>query len=208
MKKNLLLHVCCAPCLTIAHLRLNEDNFNVTGFFYNPNIHPYAEYKARKEEVFKFFIKTCPGASKPVKSKYETKLWFETMKKLETEQFASVGKSFSLKNEPEGGKRCQTCYRLRLYKTAKIAKKLGFNAFTTTLTVSPHKNAAAINKIGQEIEHVLEIEFIVADFKKKDGFKKSVELSKKYNLRRQNYCGCVFSKMQSEKRKKKKKINE
>jgi len=175
-KPGILLHVCCGTCSLHPYFFLKED-FNVTFFFYNPNIHPPKEYIKRLEGV-KTVSRTY---SIPlIIGEYEAKEWFQLTK--------------DLKDEPEGGMRCPVCFKMRLEKTAEKAKKLGFDFFGTTLTVSPHKNQYSINSIGLEIESLEKINFFQADFKKKDGFKKTVQLSKELNLYRQNYCGCVYSK--------------
>jgi predicted adenine nucleotide alpha hydrolase (AANH) superfamily ATPase len=173
---NLLVHTCCAPCSTYVSEKLLQDGFNITGFFYNPNIHPFDEYTRRLEEL------SCYVDLKKykliVKEDIENK-WFEAIKGLE--------------HEKEGGRRCEACYRLRLEETALYAKHNNFDGFTTVLTISPHKNAQLINKIGKELEIKYGIYFLEADFKKYNGFKRSIELSKEHNLYRQNYCGCKFS---------------
>jgi hypothetical protein len=174
-KPTLLLHICCAPCATHTLEQLRKD-FNVTGFFYNPNIQPETEFKRRLEETKRLaaimdftVIFLEEGQDK----------WSESTKGYE--------------DEPEGGQRCSICYKLRLEKTAQYAKAKGFAGFTTTLTISPHKQASIINEIGRELADNYGISFYNADFKKKNGFKKSSELSKKYHLYRQSYCGCLFS---------------
>lgn len=175
---KLLLHICCAPCSTEVIERLSTQ-YEVTGFFYNPNIHPKREYQSRLSELERFSGK---AGFRVICSDYDVKGWFKRVKGLE--------------KEPEGGKRCEICFRLRLEETAKAAKKGGFDIFTTTLTISPHKDAKVINTIGKDLEKTHGISFLAADFKKKDGFKKSVEHSKKHGLLRQDYCGCIFSRME------------
>jgi predicted adenine nucleotide alpha hydrolase (AANH) superfamily ATPase len=175
-KPGILLHVCCGTCSLHPYLLLRKD-FNVTFFFYNPNIHPVKEYFKRLEGV----ITVSKTYSVPlITGEYEIKKWFRLTK--------------NLKDEPEGGNRCTVCFKMRLENAAKTAKKLGFDFFGTTLTVSPHKNQKVINSIGLEIGALKKINFYQADFKKKDGFKKTVQLSKNLNLYRQNYCGCIYSK--------------
>lgn len=173
-KQNLLLHICCAPCSTHV-IRLLKEDFNVTAYFYNPNIHPKKEYLLRLEALKKFAERT---GLKYIEGLYDTERWFKETKGYEA--------------EPEGGKRCEICYRLRVGETARFAKGK-FEWFATTLTVSPHKNAKVINSIGEELADRYGLKFYAADFKKKDGFKKSVQLSKEHNLYRQSYCGCVYS---------------
>lgn len=175
-KPKILLHICCAPCSTHVINTLKKD-YNVTGFFYNPNIHPKREYIQRAKEMNKLLQKMD---IRTIEGEYDLKEWYKATKGFE--------------NEPEGGKRCEICFRMRLKKTAELAKDKGFQSFTTTLTIGPQKNAKMINDIGIELSTFYNIEFLQADFKKKDGFKKSVELSKKYDLKRQEYCGCIFSK--------------
>jgi predicted adenine nucleotide alpha hydrolase (AANH) superfamily ATPase len=176
LKPKMLLHVCCGTCSLHPYLFLKE-NFEVTFFFYNPNIHPQNEYFKRLEGV-RTVSKTF---SVPlIIGEYEIKEWFQLTE--------------DLKDEPEGGNRCPLCFRMRLERTAEEAKSLGFDFFGTTLTVSPHKNQKVINFIGAELQTLKEINFFQADFKKKDGFKKTVQLSKSLNLYRQNYCGCAYSK--------------
>ena len=174
-KDRLLLHTCCAPCSPHV-IELLQREFKLSAFFYNPNIHPLEEYQLRLKEMKQF----CERIDlELVIGNYDVDQWFHTTKGME--------------NEKEGGKRCDLCFRMRLEKVAHVALKNGFSHFTTTLTVSPHKNAMVINQIGCELQNKYSINFYEADFKKKDGFKKSCELSKKYGFYRQNYCGCVYS---------------
>ncbi len=174
-KPTLLLHICCAPCATHTLEQLRKD-FNVTGFFYNPNIQPEAEFKRRLEET-----------------KRLAALMDFTIIFLEEGQDKWSESTKAYEDEPEGGQRCSICYKFRLEKTAQFAKAKGFAWFTTSLTISPHKRASIINDIGNELADNYGINFYNADFKKKNGFKKSSELSKKYQLYRQSYCGCLFS---------------
>jgi len=177
---RLLLHVCCAPCSTEAIKRLARL-YDVTGFFYNPNIHPQEEYEKRRREFERF----AGEISLPVIfAEYESERWAECVRGFES--------------EPEGGLRCTVCFQIRLEKTAEEALSLGFDAFTTTLSISPHKNSAAINTVGAEVGEKYGISFLAVDFKKQEGFKKSVEHSKHYGLRRQSYCGCIYSKRERE----------
>lgn len=177
---NLLLHSCCAPCSSYVIEYLSEY-FNIYVFFYNPNITEYNEYIKRMNEQ-KRFIKEFDSKNivKYIDGKYDV------------DNFFSKTKLF--KDEKEGGKRCKICYRMRLEEAAKIAKQNNCEYFTTTLTISPHKNAQAINQIGSELEQKYGIKYLYSDFKKKNGYKRSIELSKIYNLYRQNYCGCCYSK--------------
>ena len=172
---NLLLHICCANCGTVVIERLNEK-FNLTLFWYNPNIQPKYEYEKRLRDVKKLAkIYNLPL----IIGSYNVKYWFDLVRGFE--------------KEPEGGKRCPICFKMRLTRTAKYAQENGFSYFTTTLTVGPQKNAEIINKTGEEISKKYNLNFYKANFKKKDGFKRSIELSKKYDFYRQNYCGCIFS---------------
>lgn len=180
-KPTLLLHSCCAPCSSSVIERL-LPYFKITIFYYNPNIEPYKEYLKRKEEQIKF-IKDLNENINFLDCDYENEIFKELSKGLE--------------NMPEGGYRCHKCYNLRLEKTAITAKKNNFDYFGTTLTVSPYKNSQVLNKIGEEISKSLNIKYLYSDFKKKEGYKKSIELSKKYNLYRQNYCGCIYSKTEN-----------
>ncbi|MFQ6136379.1 MAG: epoxyqueuosine reductase QueH [Candidatus Hydrothermarchaeales archaeon] len=182
-KPRLLLHICCAPCSTHVIQTLKKD-YEVTGYFYNPNIHPKEEYRHRLEEMRGFADKI---GLETMDGEYEIKRWFKAVRGHE--------------KDPEGGERCDICYYLRLKKTAKFAKENGFEYFTTTLSISPHKEAKVINSMGDEISKRCGIKFYSADFKKRDGFKKSVELSKEYDLYRQDYCGCIFSKKERDEKK-------
>ena len=174
-KPRLLLHACCAPCATSVIERL-KSRYDVEVFFFNPNIHPKREYEARLKEVIKLCnfhkIKLHIG-------RYDTKRWFKLAKHY--------------KQDKEGGKRCTICYAYRMFETAKLAKQKGFDYFTTTLSVSPLKRYDSIAHIGKTLSNKMGIKFEDTDFKKKDGFKRSVELSKQFNFYRQNYCGCVYS---------------
>ena len=175
-KERLLLHTCCAPCSPHV-IEILQKEFEVSAFFYNPNIHPIEEYRRRLEEMERF----CKKVSVELMIvDYDTDRWFHITKGLE--------------DEKEGGKRCELCYRMRMEKAACVAQTNGFQHFTTTLTVSPHKKAMVINQIGHELQKKYPIAFYEVDFKKHDGFKKSCELSKKYGFYRQSYCGCVYSK--------------
>ena len=175
MKQKLLLHVCCAPCSTHVINELKKD-YNLTLYFYNPNIHKEDEYKKRLKQVKKLASKLRLPL---LIGKYNIDKWFKATKGQE--------------KEPEGGKRCNTCFFLRLDDVAKLAKKHKFHSFTTTLTVSPYKNSTVINLIGKRLKDKYNVNFLESDFKKQGGYKKSIELSKKHNLYRQNYCGCLYS---------------
>lgn len=179
-KKKILLHSCCAPCSSHVISVLTEY-FDIIIFYYNPNIEPYLEYQKRKEEEIRF-IKEFPHNNKIeiIDCDYDNNLYHEKVKGLE--------------NEPEKGKRCTVCFKMRLEKTAQVAKEKHCDYFGTTLTVSPYKNASLLNAIGKELEEKYHIKYLHSDFKKKNGYKHSIELANKYNLYRQNYCGCIYSK--------------
>ncbi len=189
---TLLLHVCCGPCSSSVLERL-ASYFEITIYYYNPNISPMEEYKKRVEEVKRFLREI----------KAENKIHF-IEGKYDNEIFENLAKG--LENEPEGGARCVKCYYLRLEETAKVAKENNFDYFTTTLSVSPYKNASKLNEIGRLLEDKYDTHYLVSDFKKKDGYKRSIELSKEYNLYRQDYCGCIYSKKEREEYEKSKNI--
>ena len=175
----LLLHACCAPCSSAVLERIGNF-FKITIFYYNPNITNEEEYKKRVEEVKRFISS--------FKTKYPISL---EEGNYDPREFFDISKG--LEKEPERGKRCYKCYLLRLNETAKIADKLGFDYFCTTLTLSPHKNSNWINEIGELLDTKYNSHYLYSDFKKKNGYKRSIELSDEYNLYRQNYCGCVYS---------------
>ena len=181
VKPTLLLHACCAPCSSYCIEYLHE-HFEITLFFYNPNIFPVEEYDLRADELRRLVSEMGLNI---------TVLECEN----DTESFYALARG--RENLREGAERCFDCYRLRLEKTAALAKKKGFDYFTTTLSISPLKNAAKLREIGLELEEKYEVKNLPSDFKKKEGYKRSTELSKKHNLYRQNYCGCVYSKRQS-----------
>ena len=176
---TLLLHSCCAPCSSYC-LEYLAQYFKITVFYYNPNIYPESEYALRAEEQKRLI--------KELKVKNEIS-FLETG--FNPEEFYSAVKG--LEKEREGGERCFVCYRLRLSKTAEEAKKRGFDYFTTTLSISPLKNAEKLNEIAEDEGIKNGIKHLPSDFKKKNGYKRSIELSKEYGLHRQDYCGCVYS---------------
>lgn len=183
-KPGLLLHSCCGPCSTAVVERLVEE-YNVTVFFYNPCITDENEYQKRKTAQLRFIEQyNMENMGKTVvhfkEGSYRPKEFFRLTEGLE--------------EEPEGGARCRVCFRQRLEKTAEEAKLSGYDYFGTTLTVSPHKDYSAISEIGRDIALKYCLSFLDMDFKKKDGFRRSIELSAKYGLYRQNYCGCKYSK--------------
>ena len=177
--EKLLLHSCCAPCST-ACIEALKDFFDITVFYYNPNITDQAEYEKRKEEQIKLLkILNIPF----LEGEYNVQVFFDGAKPLA--------------NEKEGGKRCEFCIALRLEQTFKKAKELGFNYFCSTLSVSPHKNSSFINQVGKSLSQN-ECQYLVNNFKKNNGFLRSIQLSNKYELYRQDYCGCVYSKRQGD----------
>ena len=177
---KLLLHTCCAPCSSYC-IEYLSNYFDITVLYYNPNISPQEEYEKRKQEQIRF-LKEYPSINK-----------LDIMDiDYDYNDFLSIAKG--LEQEKEGGRRCHKCYLLRLEKTAQIAKKHHFDYFGTTLTVSPYKNSKVLNEIGKVLQEKYNVAYLFSDFKKKEGYKRSIELSKEYNLYRQNYCGCVYSK--------------
>jgi predicted adenine nucleotide alpha hydrolase (AANH) superfamily ATPase len=176
-KPHLLLHSCCGPCSS-AVLEKLTPHFRVTVFFFNPCIHPAAEYEKRLSEQ-KRLIEEAKLPVDLLEAVYDPQSYFALVKGLE--------------NAPEGGERCLVCLGQRLMATAQAAKAHGFDFFTTTLTVSPHKNAENLNRIGQEVSHETGMPFLPADFKKRSGYLRSLELSREYSLYRQDWCGCVYS---------------
>ena len=179
---RLLLHSCCAPCSSYVIEYLSQF-FSLTVFYYNPNISREEEYKKRVQEQ-KRFIQEFPAKNKVdfIEGDYDKDSFYSTVKGLEKCK--------------EGGERCFKCYELRLRKTAQLAKELSFDYFTTTLSISPLKNSVKLNEIGQQLGEEFEVPYLLSDFKKKEGYKRSIQLSKEYNLYRQNYCGCIYSQNQ------------
>ena len=185
---RLLLHSCCAPCSSAVIERLSRDLF-VTVLYYNPNLYPEEEYLRRKEEQIRF-LAAFP-AERPVD--------FLDVP-FDQERFASAVRG--LEGEPEGGERCTVCFRLRLYETARRAKEGGYGLFTTTLTISPRKDAERLNRIGEEAGAAYGVRWFPGDHKKQEGFKRSTELSREYGLYRQDYCGCIYSKQERDRQRK------
>lgn len=179
---SLLLHSCCAPCSSYV-LETLSDYFKITIFYYNPNIYPECEYIKRKEEE-KRFISEFKTKYKVdfLDCDYDSTSFYDTVKGME--------------HLKEGSIRCYKCYELRLDKTARTAKEKGFDYFGTTLSISPYKNSEWINEIGINLENKYNINYLKADFKKKNGYKRSIELSSIYNLYRQDYCGCIYSQIE------------
>lgn len=176
---KLLLHSCCAPCSSYV-LEYLSEYFEITVYYYNPNIYPPAEYLKRVEEQERLINEM--KFTHPVRLRsgiYEPDEFFRMAKGLE--------------NEPEGGERCFKCYKLRLMEAVKVAEAGHYDYFTTTLTISPLKDAEKLNEIGEKLGKEYHVAYLPSDFKKKDGYKRSIELSEEHNLYRQNYCGCVYS---------------
>lgn len=187
---RVLLHACCAPCSS-AVLEYLSQYFSITLLYYNPNISPYAEYEKRESELQRLIGQ------------------MQLVHPVELLPCSYDGEAFlkaaqGLEQEPEGGRRCEACFRLRLEYAAKEAARLHFDYYTTTLTISPLKNAALLNRLGEEIGAKYGIPHLPSDFKKKDGYKRSVELSREYGLYRQDYCGCAFSKAERQREKERK----
>lgn len=179
-KKRILLHSCCGPCSSYVISYLS-NYFDITVLYYNPNISPYDEYLKRKEEQIRLINEiTSINKLDIMDCDYDNDIYIKEINGLE--------------NEPERGARCKICYRMRMEKTAILAKENGYDFFCTTLSVSPYKNSTWINEIGFDLEKKYNICWLYSDFKKKDGYKESILLSQKYNLYRQNYCGCIYSK--------------
>jgi len=177
-KLSLLLHSCCGPCSTSVIERL-ADQYNLTVFYYNPNIYPQEEYLKRLAEQKRFVATVYPNI-KVIDGQY-----------TDAEKFLQA--FTGLENCKEGGSRCEKCITLRLTKTAKFAKENNYDMFASTLSVSPHKNAQLINNIGLSLQEEYNVKYLVSDFKKQDGYLRSIQLSKQYNLYRQKYCGCKYS---------------
>lgn len=183
---SLLLHSCCAPCSSYV-LEYLSQYFRITVFYYNPNITDQQEYDLRVQEQERL-IRELP-ARYPIRfvaGAYEPSSFYQVVKGLE--------------KEPEGGARCEKCFVLRLEETAQLAKAEGYDYFTTTLTISPLKNAPLLNEIGEALAEQYQVAFLNSDFKKKNGYKRSTELSAQYGLYRQDYCGCIYSKVERERK--------
>lgn len=172
-RKRVILHICCGVCAAGAVITLLEEGYEITGFFFNPNIHPEAEFYKRLQaayhiaQLFGFHLQTAPYTP------------WEWLQKVD-----------SFQDEPEGGKRCEICYRLRLERTYQYMLDCNADFFTTTLTVSPHKKASVVNGIGRDINAD---RFLVRDFKKREGFKRAIQIAKEQEIYRQSYCGCIYS---------------
>ena len=179
-KPTLLLHACCAPCSSYC-LEYLSETFDITVLFYNPNIESEDEYNKRVNELIRFIdeCRSIEGVNLEILD-YDNSEFYDAVQGLEDKE--------------EGGARCFKCYELRLRKTAEYAKENNFEYITTTLTISPHKNSEKINEIGLKVADEYGLKYLLSDFKKNDGFKRSIELSKEYDLYRQSFCGCEFSK--------------
>lgn len=192
-KPTLLLHACCAPCSSYV-LEYLCHYFDITIFYYNPNIHPSQEYFRRLQELKNFLPKFIQNLNQKNNANYTITLVEQNYDPQEFFDAVNTQENPQLKTEQEKGERCRRCYEFRLKKAFEYAQKNKFDWFTTTLSISPFKDADKINAIGNILEKVQLTKFLTSDFKKKGGFKRSLELSKEYGLYRQEYCGCVFSK--------------
>jgi len=182
-RPRLLLHICCAPCSSTVMERLAPE-YEVTAFFYNPNIHPHEEFDRRLKETERW----CATTGVPlIAEEYDEGRWQELVRGHEGDR--------------EGGARCGICFETRLRRTGEYAREHGFEWFTTTLTLSPHKDAARVNSIGRRLAEELGARFLEGDFKKQRGFERSLELSREHGFYRQDYCGCMFSRRERDQRK-------
>ena len=185
-KKTLLLHACCAPCSSYV-LEYLSKYFDITLFFYNPNIYPEEEFRFREDELRRLIGEMpLPSGVNIISGRYDPSEFFDIARGYE--------------ELPEGDERCHRCYALRLEESARAAKEGGFDYFCTTLSISPYKSAEWLNTIGKEMSEKYGVGYLFSDFKKKNGYKRSCQLSEQYSLYRQDYCGCVFSKREAEKR--------
>ena len=188
IRPKLLIHACCGPCSSYVIEYLNKY-FDITIYYYNPNIYPTVEFLRRYDELEKFIKEFNKKNNIKIKLNavdYETKEFYEAIRGLE--------------HMGEKSRRCYNCYKLRMTKAAQYAKENNYDYLTTTLSISPYKNANWINEIGKKLEEKIGIKYLYSDFKKNDGYKRSLELSKEYNLYRQEYCGCVYSKEERERK--------
>ena len=187
VRPRILLHICCAPCSSATLERL-QDRFDVDFYFYNPNIEPFEEFSKRAGEARRFVREFRPdGGVRVIVADYDHAA------------FEAIAKG--REDLPERGERCRLCYELRMRAAAEYAKAHGYDAFTTSLSISPHKSSAWINEIGLALERELGIPFVWSDFKKKDGYHRSIQLSKEYGLYRQDWCGCIYSRRERERQK-------
>lgn len=185
-KPLLALHACCAPCSSAVLERLSEA-FRIVVYYYNPNISPEAEFTHRADEQARLVAQMPLTGVSVVRGDYEPEAFYERVRGHE--------------DDPEGGERCGICFEMRLRSTAEFAKKIGAPYFSTTLSISPLKNARRLNDIGEALAEEFGLRYLVSDFKKKDGYRRSVALSEEYGLYRQDFCGCIFSKMERERQK-------
>ena len=187
---TLLLHVCCAPCSSYV-LEYLSNYFKITILYYNPNIYPETEFHKRQNELKEFIQKlNVKHKIELIETTYDSTPFYQTIKSLE-----HLG---------ERSQRCYACYKLRMEESCKYAKKHNFDYFTTVLSISPYKNSDWINEIGKKLQEQYNINYLEADFKKKNGYQRSIELSKEYNLYRQDYCGCVYSQIEQKEKEKQK----
>ncbi len=184
-RPRLLLQVCCAPCSSYV-LEYIARFFDITAFFYNPNISPEREFSFRRSELRRFLDEAGYTDLPILTPAYVPSEFYDAVRGME--------------DLPEGGERCRVCYELRLRRTAEVARAEGFDYFTTTLSISPYKNAAWLNEIGLRLADEIGGTYLCSDFKKKNGYKRSIALSAQYGLYRQDYCGCVYSKAESERK--------
>lgn len=202
-RKKLLLHSCCAPCSSYV-LEYLREYFDITVFFYNPNISNSAEYEKRLREEIRLIeaynLQVTQGDFDKMHSTKNAGMIEILQADYDAEKFYEAVKGYEQLGE--GSERCQRCFALRLEESARIAKEYGFSYYTTTLTISPLKNADWLNEIGKKMGEKYDVCFLPSDFKKKNGYKRSIELSKEFGLYRQDFCGCVFSKAEMEKRRK------
>lgn len=190
--KTLLLHACCAPCSSYC-LEYLSKYYKITVFFYNPNITEKEEYDKRAIQIRKFIDEFNDNMKKAGTDNYPVDLIYGN---YEPEKFFEMSKG--LEHVKEGGSRCKKCYELRLLATAKKTQECDYDYFTTTLSISPHKNATWLVEIGDRLAKEYGLNYLYSDFKKRNGYKRSIELSNEYNLYRQNYCGCIYSRRESE----------
>jgi predicted adenine nucleotide alpha hydrolase (AANH) superfamily ATPase len=184
-KPRLLLHSCCAPCSSYV-LEYLHKYFQITVYFYNPNITIKNEYYKRVDEVKRLIVEMGLEDVDVIAEDYNAKI------------FLDMVNEYNYAEEKEGGLRCHECYRMRLMSTASLAAEKGYDYFTSTLSISPHKNARWLNELAEEAGTVYGVKSLPSDFKKKNGYKRSIELSAEYNLYRQDYCGCIYSKKERE----------
>lgn len=184
-RPTLLLHACCAPCSSYV-LEYLSKIFDITLFYYNPNISPEEEFSKRLSELENFCERAGYSDVSIFSPNYDAREFFDAVRGMEA--------------LPEGGERCRICYELRLRRCAEMARDGGFDYFTTTLSISPYKNAVWLNEIGGALEAEYGVPYLYSDFKKKNGYRRSIELSAEYGLYRQDYCGCIYSKLESEKK--------